>query len=163
MISRVNSKEEIDGTTTSMSFRHGSIRSSISSLYRNYDFHFDILKLTGVVVLLSIMSATLAITSNIHIGEKPVNISDCIRLRTTDTKQQQLDFNSCSYIKQFRLPEEYYVTICRYQGVIRIDVRKFLNDRPTIQGFFLNTNQYRYLKRLISHIDESISSARARS
>ena len=64
MICRQNSVEEIDNMD--VSFKNSSIRSSLSSLYKNYDFHLDILKITGVIVLLSIMGATLAITSNLY-------------------------------------------------------------------------------------------------
>ena len=108
------------------------------------------------------MSATLAITSNLHACEKPQNISDCIRLTTTNT-EQHFNCSLCGHIKKYKLPEEYYVTICTYGTDIRIDVRKFINDRPTIPGFFLNTNQYRYFERLIPHIDKSIQSARERT
>ena len=163
MISRQHSVEEADSishcNTVPISFRNRSIRSSLSSLYKNYDFHLDILKLTGVVVLLSIMSATLAITSNLHVC-KGENTTDCIKLTTQPV---DLQFNStlCSYMKQYQLPGGYYTTVCSYQGYIRIDVRKFINDRPTIQGFFVNTRQWNYLKRLKNSIDKSISEARA--
>lgn len=156
-----SSKDEIDSSTFPMTFRHSSIRSSISSLCRNFDIHLDIVKFTGVVVLLSIMSATLTLTSNIYSSEKSRNTTmiDCIRLPTIDSSHQ---LSLCSYIKQYSLPGDYYVTICTYQGYIRVDVRLFLEGKPTIKGFFLNTNQYRYFKRLTPHIDKAIELARKR-
>ena len=158
-----SSKDEIDSSTIPMTFRHSSIRSSMSSLYRNFEIHLDILKLTGVVVLLSIMSVTLALTGNIYSREKSQNTTmiDCIRSPTIYTRQQ-LYMSLCSYIKQYPLPGDYYVTICTYQSNITVDVRFFLNGKPTIKGFFLNTNQYRYFKRLIPHIDKAIKTARKR-
>ena len=153
---RTNTKDDVDGGT----FGHSSIGSSISSLYRNFDIHFEILKITGVIVLLSIMSVTLALTSNIYSSEKKQNTTrtDSIKLANIDTIEQ-FNMSSCSYIKQYHLPGNYFVTICTYQSRIRVDVRLFLNGKPTIRGFFLNRNQYRYFKRLIPHINKAVKSA----
>jgi len=156
MICRQNSVEEIG--SMDVSFKNYSIRSSLSSLYKNYDVHLDILKITGVIVLLSIMSATLAITSNLYKVDTTKNVTDCIRL-TAQMEDQQFNTTLCRYIKQYPLPENYFVTICSYQGEIRIDFRKFINNYPTIQGVYLNTRQWNYLKRLSSRIDEAIDKA----
>ena len=72
MICRQNSVEEIG--SMDVSFKNSSIRSSLCSLYKNYDFHLDILKITGVIVLLSIMSVTLAITSNLYKVDTTKNV-----------------------------------------------------------------------------------------
>lgn len=147
MISRQNSCDDMSHTVP-------SLRSSFGSLYKNYDFHLNVLKMTGIVVLLSIMSATLAITSNLHVCK---NETDCIRLVTASKP-----FNNtlCSYLKRYPLPDDYFVTVCAYHGDVRIDVRKFIHDQPTALGYFLNTRQWMYLKRLVPHIDKYISEAR---
>jgi hypothetical protein len=72
---------------------------------------------------------------------------DCIRL-TAQMEDQQFNTTFCMYIKQYPLPEKYFVTICSFQGEIRIDFRKFINNYPTIQGVYLNTRQWNYFKRL---------------
>jgi hypothetical protein len=156
MICRQNSVEEIG--SMDVSFKNSSIRSSLCSLYKNYDFHLDILKIPGVIVLLSIMNATLAITSNLHKVDTTKNVTDCIRL-TAQMEDQQFNTTFCRYIKQYPLPEKYFVTICSFQGEIRIDFRKFINNYPTIQGVYLNTRQWNYFKGLSSHIDEAIDKA----
>jgi len=73
MLSTSNSVEESDGVSVggegNFTFRHSRLASSLSSLYKNYDIHLDIVKITGVLVLLSLMSATLAITNNLHVCE----------------------------------------------------------------------------------------------
>ena len=158
MICRQNSVEEIDNMD--VSFKNYSIRSSLSSLYKNYDFHLDILKITGVIVLLSIMSVTLAITSNLYKVDTIKNVTDCIRL-TAQTEDQQFNTTLCRYIKQYPLPENYFVTICSYQGEIRIDFLNFINNYPTIQGLYLNTRQWNYLKILTPHIEKCITHAQA--
>ena len=138
-------------------WRFASIRSSLSSIYQNYDFHFDIIKMTGIIVLLSLLSATLVMTNSVYEMERKHNGSDCIRLpgQTYDSNEQ---WNStlCDYMKQFPLPEEYFITVCLYQKTVRIDFRKFINGKPTILGFYLKLNQWNYLKRLQKYIDLSI-------
>ena len=132
MLSRSNSVEE-DGVsvraTGSFSFRHSTLASSLSCLYKNYDIHLDILKVTGVLVLLSLMSATLAITNNLHACESKNCTSDCIKISTQQV-ETSLQFNStlCSYMKQWSLPQEYSVTLCLYQKEVRIDI-------PRSKGF----------------------------
>ena len=85
MMSRQNSTEETDSNhfnAIPITFRSDSIRSSLSSLYKNYDFHLDILKLTGVIVLVSMISATLAVINNVHVCARPHKMTDCIILST---------------------------------------------------------------------------------
>ena len=104
------SKEETDSSTIPMTFRHSSVRSSISSWYRNYDIHFDILKLMGVLVVLLIMSATLTMTSNLYTSENSQNITDCIRLLTTDTHQQP-NCSLCGYMKQQKVASYFHMLL----------------------------------------------------
>ena len=97
MLSRSNSVEKSDGVSVraagSFTFRHSRLASSLSSLYKNYDIHMDIVKITGVLVLLSLMSVTLAITNNLHVCESKNNSSDCIKLVTIPaTINQQFYF-----------------------------------------------------------------------
>lgn len=146
--------------------RFASIRSSLSSIYRNYDFHFDLIKMTGLVVLLSLISATLVMTNSVYQMEKVYNkSSDCNELLTKLTYDSNDQGNNtlCDYLKDFKLPEEYYVTVCRYQQVTNIDFRKFINGKPTIQGLYLNLRQWNYLKRLYKYIDMAIENATKKS
>lgn len=140
--------------STTMECTHASLRSSTSSLYRNYDFHFDIVKLTGVVVLLSLMTATLAMVTHVHTCEYN---TDCIELTTSEAPT--MNDSLCTYAQQFPLPKNYVVTVCTYQGEVRIDVRKFIGGRPTILGYFMNTEQWNHLKRLTPRIDNAIVNA----
>ena len=142
-------------------WRFASIRSSLSSIYQNYDFHFDIIKMTGIIVLLSLLSTTLVMTNSVYKMEKAKkhNKSDCIHSFTPEVtfdSQGQWNETLCDYMKQFPLPEDYYVTVCLYQKTVRIDFRKFINGKPTILGFYLKLNQWNYLKRLQKYIDLSI-------
>lgn len=161
-MSRVNSDEAMDerDTMTGITFRTSRLGSSLSSLYQNYDFHLDIVKITGVLVLLSLMSATLAITNNLHVCESRQNVSDCIKITTKPYDiDRQYNSSLCDYVRQFDLPQQYRATVCLYEKEVRIDFRLFMNGHPTIKGLYFNTRQWKYLKRLVPHIDKSISSA----
>lgn len=133
--------------------RSYSVRSSASSLYRNYDVHLDILKLTGIVVLLAIMAATLALITHVH----PCHYdTDCKEIQISEVPMND---SLCSYVEQFSLSDDYTLTVCNYQTKVRIDVRKFIGGHPTILGYFINTAQWNQLKRLTPKIDRAIVEA----
>ena len=100
--------EKSDGISVrvagSFTFRHSRLASSLSSLYKNYDIHMDIVKITGVLVLLSLMSVTLAITNNLHVCESKNKSSDCIKLVTIPvTINQQFNSTLCSFMRSTML------------------------------------------------------------
>lgn len=135
-----------------MEHTHASLRSSVSSLYRNYDFHLDVMKLTGVVILLSLMTATLSLVIHMDGGR-----TDPVEL----TKGKViLNASLCTYAEQFPLPQNFFVTVCTYQAEIRIDVRKFIGDTPTILGYFVNEKQWNHLKKLVPSIDQAVVNAK---
>ena len=137
---------ELDLTAVS---RH-SLTSSVDSFVDRFKLHLAIVKWTGALVLLSLTITTVSVVSRMHTC--PVNY-DCIRISSPPISE----FNStlCTYVDQYELPEHYYVSVCRYDGKVRIDIRQFLND----QGVTLSLAQYDYLQRLQSHIRRSIHNA----
>ena len=150
MLSRTTSVEENDRVsvhrTAGFTFRHSRLASSLSSLYKNYDCHLDIVKLTAVLVLLSIISATLAITNNLDVCKSLNNTSDCIKLTTQPVDKNHLNSTLCSYITQYELAENYFVTVCLYQKEVRIDFRQFINGQPTIKGLNFSVVQETFKK-----------------
>ncbi|CAG2236254.1 unnamed protein product [Mytilus edulis] len=166
MIPTVDSNEDMNSTrdhsVAGITFRTSRLRSSLSSLYANYDFHLDMVKVMGVIVLLSVTSATLAVTNNLHVCKsyKSHNATDCIRLTHHPVDSlRQYNSSICDFFQQFDLPQDYKATVCRYQREVRIDFRQFISGHPTIKGLYFNTRQWQYLKRLIPHIDKSITKA----
>jgi hypothetical protein len=81
--------------------------------------------------------------------ESKNNSSDTIKATIPVTINQQLNSTLCSFMKQFEMHEEYYVTVCLYQKEIRIDFRQFINGNPTVNGLYFNVRQWQYLKRLV--------------
>lgn len=135
--------------------RFASIRSSLSSIYRNYDFHLGLIKVIGLAILLSLLSATLALTSSMYQMENAHNSSDCIRLSGQTFGSYELNDSTC--LKQFELPDnELFVSVCIHQQSTIIDFRQFAHGKPTKHGLYLTLNQWKYLKRLHTYIDNSI-------
>lgn len=142
MMSRVNSNEtmeESDGNPVGITSR---LWSNLSSLYQNYDFHLDSVKVRGVVVLLSLINAILVITNHLHVCQSRQNISDCIQLRTHPVDDMN-SFNASlyGYIQQLYLPKQYRVTVCFYQKEVQVDFRQFIDENATIVGLCLNRRQ----------------------
>lgn len=111
----------------------------------------------SLLMLLLIICVTITITSNIGSCENKSSVRDCIKLSTTDVEPNS---TSCNYKREFPLPEGYAVSVCSNLNEIRICLTEFVNEGSTIQGFYLNTRQYNYFKRLIPHISETIRRAR---
>lgn len=142
------------------------LSTSLDSISDRNKIHFTILKLTGVIVLMSITITSLCISTNTH----HVNTSDCIKIETrfnstSSSNCEKIEpptrFNStlCTYLKQYPLPHGSYVSICRYQNQVRIDLRKFINGKPTIKGIVFNVSQWNYLHTLWEHVNTAISEA----
>ncbi|CAC5369825.1 unnamed protein product [Mytilus coruscus] len=100
------------------------------------------LKWTGVVVILILSASTLWITCGVYESSKHnTNMTDYIKI------DQNFDFNQslCSFIRHFGLPGEFVLTTCEYNSRTIIDVRQFLNHKPTIKGISLTLIQWNYL------------------
>jgi len=52
----------------------------------------------------------------------------------------------CHFITQFVLPDHYFVTVCLYQNEISLDIRQFINGRPTIKRVYLTMKQFDFLE-----------------
>jgi len=110
--------------STPITNRTSSVIFNLSSVYNNYKVHLDILKLTGVIVLFSVMTATLTVTNNLSKTNRILNNSDCVRIMTNEVDTVEWNTTLCSYFKQYPLPDYFYATICSYQVEIRIDLSK---------------------------------------
>ena len=79
-------------------WRVGSVASSISELYHEYQMHINVLKLTGVIVLLSLTAASLGITSSVYkMDRMHWNSTDCIKIQ----EQPNLNQTLCSTLSRF--------------------------------------------------------------
>ena len=118
--------------------------------------HINVLKWTGVIVLLGLTASTLGVSSNLfHMEKSYWNESECIRIHEQPNFNQTL----CSHIRSFRLPHEYYATVCKYRNRTILDIRQFLNLKPNIKGISLSITQWSYLLSIRQHITRAMYQA----
>ena len=86
--------------------------------------------------MVALTSTSLAFTSAL----KKKEYTDCMKILTTESTPD-LNGTLCDYIKQYALPNDYYVTVCSYQDLVKLDVRKFIGRKATIKGITMNVNQ----------------------
>lgn len=134
--------------------RPPSIISSINSLYDQYRLHINILKWTGLVVMMALMASTLGIVSS-STTEKNTIKSDCIKVVQTNMENTG-NTTMCEYIRKFNILHGCYLSVCKLKHQIVIDFRLFNGENPTTQGIFLDMRQFHYLQRLIPHIAKTI-------
>ena len=102
------------------------------------------------------VAVTLAITTNLYTLEHRRNGTDLtIQLPVTINNS-----SLCHFIKQFALPDHYFVTVFLYQNGIRLDIRQFINGRPTIKGVYLTMQQFDLLKILLPQLHKEIINTR---
>ncbi|CAC5369838.1 unnamed protein product [Mytilus coruscus] len=147
-MSRKNSLDQTDSFifhTSKNSMNRSSIAASLESLYENFNVHIHTLKWSGLVILLSMMLATLVVTTNIYssVNLPSHNCSDCIQIKTCGP-------NICKFVKQINLPHNYILSIC--EQFDEVDIREFFRGKPTNNAVQLNIDQLRYIKRILPTI-----------
>lgn len=130
--------------------------SNTNTLYDRFITQRRILKWIGTFTMLVMIAVTLAITETS--SKRGINLKpDCIKLHHSK-QMYKYNHSLCDFIKQFEIPDTYYVTICLYQDVI-IDIRQFINGKETIKGVQLNKRQWNYIQQIIPYINKTIVEA----
>ncbi len=62
----------------------------------------------------------------------------------------------CRYSRRYDLGERVYLTLCKLDGYVILDIRRFINNTATITGIALNVDQWLNLKRLAPRLDAVI-------
>ena len=135
-----------------------SLASDMASIYEKYSMHIDVIKWTAVVVILALMSTSVAVTSGMS-RRLPKNNTDCKKI-TIDYGSSGVVINktTCGYLKQFDLPGYYKVTVCSFQKQVWIDIGHF-KDFKQNNGVLLNAKQWRYIQRLRTTINDAVKRA----
>lgn len=58
----------------------------------------------------------------------------------------------CTFLKHFPISRNVVISLCMLNKHIRVDIRYFVNDEPTIQGIYLNELQWNGLLTLLPKI-----------
>lgn len=132
-----------------------SLASNISSMYEKYAKHLDVIKWTGVVVLVALMSSSLAVTSEMS-RRVSNNQTDCKRISIDHTNRNMMMINNrtCRYFEQFDLPGNYKVTVCSIRKQVWVDVKHFKKC-----GIQFNPKQWKYWQRLEPNINSAMKRA----
>ena len=102
----------------------------------------------------------MTLTSLVFTSElKKKECTDCMNILTTESTPD-LNGTFCDYIKQCALPNDYYVTECSYQGLVKLDEWKFIGRKATVKGIAMTVNQWNYLQRFIPRINSAITDAK---
>ena len=134
--------------------------SNSNSLYDRFNTQRRILKWIGTFTMLVMIAVTFAITEISY--KKGINLKpDCINLHHSE-QMHKYNHSLCEFIKQFEIPDTYYVTICLYQDEVVVDIRQFINGKEIIKGVQINTRQWKYIQHIIPYINKTIDEAQNR-
>ena len=76
-----------------------------------------------------------------------------------DYSSENTNQSLCTYLKTLKLSSSKKVSICTYKQSVRVDIRRFIGPRATIQGIWLNMQEWRTLLRLWGRIQMNITNA----
>ena len=63
----------------------------------------------------------------------------------------------CELLSQFEIIHSYIViSICKYQGAVRIDVRHFYGSEPSIKGLWFTVKEWKSMLKILFEINEEI-------
>ena len=66
----------------------------------------------------------------------------------------------CKYMQQFELSSTKRITVCDLPGNdLRVDIRRFIGNSPTIQGIWITKDEFYTLLKLWGKIQDAIHSA----
>ena len=59
----------------------------------------------------------------------------------------------CSEMRQFPLPNsDKIITVCTYQRTVRMDIRQYINNKPTIKGIYFTFSEYVGVTHIIHYV-----------
>lgn len=120
------------------------------SFSQTYKLHMNFVKGTSAVLLITPLFVLICSTIAVSVQILNTDISKCNNRAGNYT---ELNSTLCTYVKQFPLTEDVFATVCSYKRSMRLDIRYFINGRPTIKGIYINRRQFLYLKRSLYHIE----------
>lgn len=112
---------------------------------------FNVMKRIGIVLIALLCVIPGIVMISVSVSHHPLDY---------EIKPIDLNHTSCLYVKQYHLQENVYGTLCNQNGLIFLDIRRFLNGTATPIGIQLELQQWLALKQLTPLIDEAISEAR---
>lgn len=116
-----------------------------------------------VIGMSTLLSAVIPLTlhpqgRDTSLGTLPLSLP---RLSAIQNRNQSTHNGTwCAYHDTFRMGRSgKRLTVCVYQGNLRVDFRQFIGTKATIKGIFFNYDEYRSLQTQLPIITESINRA----
>ena len=132
--------------------------STITQLFGEIDVtdtkvnHFKALKYLGALVMVSLFATSLSInTRKCH-----CSAADCIRL-TSNISHTFFNETQCKFLLSYNLSDDYQIHLCKTDKSVKLDLRHYINKRPTSEGVTLNVNEWDYLYRISGLINDKLS------
>ena len=96
-------------------------------------------------------------------GNKNITCSDAVQHTSQSppvTREYEEELNTpngtlCVRFKQFKLSDSKRLTVCYYDG-IRIDVRRFVGNTPSIQGIWITLQEWNKFVRYFASIQHTV-------
>lgn len=142
------SGEDTDGNTIIHSFIEEN-RGDTDTLKR----HIKFVKWIGVLLLLF---CSTSIPGILILNKENAHQSTVLDYKIEADQNE----TACVFIKQYDIYHGTYVTVCNRYGVVVLDIRRFVNDTPSIIGIQLTERQWIRLKQVWPLVDKSILEAR---
>ena len=136
------SEDQTDGTLSMMYDKHKiDIERGLSLHSKSLKCDLNNVKWIGILVL---------VVTGVVPGYMLLNKRTCI----FETEiSPNLNQSTCTSIKQVSLTQNVYLTVCKRNKYITLDIRKFINGNASIIGIPLNLLQWTTLKHYMSRID----------
>lgn len=94
-----------------------------------------------VIVALSMGCALTLCSILTWVSSTPFETSSLTAAAENGTFHHVFNMTLCTFFKHFPITRNVVISVCMLNKHIRVDIRYFVNDEPTIQGIYLNELQ----------------------
>lgn len=88
----------------------------------------------------------------IWVSSTPFETSSLTAVAENGTFHHVFNKTMCTFLKHFPISRNVVISLCMLNKHIRVDIRYFVHDEPTIQGIYLNELQWNGLLTLLPKI-----------
>ena len=113
---------------------------------------------TKNTVIIATILILLCVITGLEVSERYTKRNQCNNFKTS---KEKIPSNNtlCTFIKQFKLLYNKRITVCKYQNVLRVDIRQFVGDKASIRGIWLTLDEWRSLLRSQMWVNSALSTS----
>ena len=109
-------------------------------------------------VIIATILILLCVITGLEVSERYTKRNQCDNFKTSEEKIPSNN-TLCTFIKQFKLLYNKRITVCKYQNVLRVDIRQFVGDKASIKGIWLTLDEWRSLLRSQMWVNSALSTS----